>query len=263
MRPLAHVSTFASVHSQNPPSFEFDYDVRRPNPIRTNPLLAGTFNPDLNLGPLFSQLIAYSTIRTRQLRTNIQRFDDWPRIQLTLTWESKRASRETTGEHKTGKPQAHDLEQERTMTRTGQGITRRNLVQGAAIGIAACSAANSIPACAEEATDAKIEARKAVAQLNPQDFDFTGGSGDGMATLFSEIKIGGLTLPNRMVKSAAGSDTAGRGWYKPSNGYYGGQRFKIVDLKDPMSHMFSCENKPNPIYFKGTTKAGGYIKVNP
>ena len=30
-----------------------------------------------------------------------------------------------------------------------------------------------------------------------------------------------------------------------------------------MSHMFSCENKPNTIYFKGTTKAGGYIKVNP
>lgn len=97
------------------------------------------------------------------------------------------------------------------MAKTGRGITRRNLVQGAAIGIATCSAANSIPACAEEATDAKIEARKAVAQLNPQNFDFTGDSGDGMATLFSEIKIGGLTLPNRMVKSAAGSDTAGRG----------------------------------------------------
>ena len=83
------------------------------------------------------------------------------------------------------------------MTKTGQGITRRNLVQGAAVGIVACSAANNIPAHAEEATDAKIEARKAIAQLNPQNFDFTDGSGDGMATLFSEVKIGGLTLPNR------------------------------------------------------------------
>lgn len=58
-------------------------------------------------------------------------------------------------------------------------------------------------------------------------------------------------------------DSAGRSWYKPANGYYGGQRFKIVDLSDAMSHMFTCTNTPTSIYFKGTTKAGGYIKVNP
>ncbi len=56
-----------------------------------------------------------------------------------------------------------------------------------------------------------VEIRKAATQLNPQDFDYTSSSDDGMPTLFSPITIGGLTLPNRIVKSAAGSDTAGRG----------------------------------------------------
>ena len=58
-------------------------------------------------------------------------------------------------------------------------------------------------------------------------------------------------------------DSAGRSWYKASNGYHGGQRFKIVELSDAMSHMFTCKNTPTTIYFMGTTKVGGYIKVNP
>lgn len=93
-----------------------------------------------------------------------------------------------------------------------------------------------------------------------RDYNRYTGQSDGRWTKnYHTLSLLGYFVDGRVLLT----DTAGRGWYKPSNGYYGGQRFKIVDLKDPMSHMFSCENKPNTIYFKGTTKAGGYIKVNP
>ena len=93
-----------------------------------------------------------------------------------------------------------------------------------------------------------------------RDYNRYTGQSDGRWTKnYHTLSLLGYFVDGRVLLT----DTASRGWYKPSNGYYGGQRFKIVDLKDPMSHMFSCENKPNTIYFKGTTKAGGYIKVNP
>ena len=93
-----------------------------------------------------------------------------------------------------------------------------------------------------------------------RDYNRYTGQSDGRWTKnYHTLSLLGYFVDGRVLLT----DTAGRGWYKPSNGYYGGQRFKIVDLKDPMSHMFSCENKPNTIYFKGTTRAGGYIKVNP
>lgn len=93
-----------------------------------------------------------------------------------------------------------------------------------------------------------------------RDYNRYTGQADGRWTKnYHTLSLLGYFVDGRVLLT----DTAGRGWYKPSNGYYGGQRFKIVDLKDPMSHMFSCENKPNTIYFKGTSKAGGYIKVNP
>lgn len=93
-----------------------------------------------------------------------------------------------------------------------------------------------------------------------RDYNRYTGSSDGRWTgNYHTLSLIGYFVDGRVLLT----DTAGRGWYKPANGYYGGQRFKIVDLKDAMSHMFSCENKPNTIYFKGTTKAGGYIKVNP
>ena len=93
-----------------------------------------------------------------------------------------------------------------------------------------------------------------------RDYNRYTGQADGRWTKnYHTLSLLGYFVDGRVLLT----DTASRGWYKPSNGYYGGQRFKIVDLKDPMSHMFSCENKPNTIYFKGTTKAGGYIKVNP
>ena len=45
-------------------------------------------------------------------------------------------------------------------------------------------------------------------ELNPQSDDYRGNTTD-FATLFSSVKIGSLELSNRMVKSAAGSDTQG------------------------------------------------------
>ena len=93
-----------------------------------------------------------------------------------------------------------------------------------------------------------------------RDYNRYTGSADGRWTKnYHTLSLLGYFVDGRVLLT----DTASRSWYKPANGYKGGQRFKIVDLKDPMSHMFSCENQPNTIYFKGTTKAGGYIKVNP
>ena len=45
-------------------------------------------------------------------------------------------------------------------------------------------------------------------ELNPQSDDYRGNTTD-FVTLFSSVKIGSLELSNRMVKSAAGSDTQG------------------------------------------------------
>ena len=93
-----------------------------------------------------------------------------------------------------------------------------------------------------------------------RDYNRYTGQSDGRWTgNYHTLSLLGYFVDGRVLLT----DTASRSWYKPANGYNGGQRFKIVDLKDPMSHMFSCTNKPDTIYFKGTTKAGGYIKVNP
>lgn len=86
------------------------------------------------------------------------------------------------------------------------------------------------------------------------------GKADGRWTgNFHTLTMLGYFVDGRVIVC----DSAGRSWYKPANGYLGGQRFKIVDLSDAMSHMFTCTNTPTSIYFKGTTRAGGYIKVNP
>lgn len=88
---------------------------------------------------------------------------------------------------------------------------------------------------------------------------YTGKADGRWAKNFHTLTMLGYFVDGRVMVC----DTAGRSWYKASNGYHGGQRFKIVDLSDAMSHMFTCTNTPSSIYFKGTTKAGGYIKVNP
>ncbi|WP_270296723.1 FAD-dependent oxidoreductase [Eggerthella sinensis] len=54
--------------------------------------------------------------------------------------------------------------------------------------------------------DEATTTRQAPSKLNPQDSDYRSNAGK-LPTLFSDIQIGSLTLSNRMVKSAAGSDT--------------------------------------------------------
>jgi 2,4-dienoyl-CoA reductase-like NADH-dependent reductase (Old Yellow Enzyme family) len=46
--------------------------------------------------------------------------------------------------------------------------------------------------------------------MNPQDYNYTDNTME-LSTLFSEWQLGKLTIPNRMVKSAAGSSTAPNG----------------------------------------------------
>ncbi len=82
-------------------------------------------------------------------------------------------------------------------------------------GFAGCApAANksdtlSVTAEASNQSDA-ASVRTSFSRLNPQNYDYCSNT-TKLETLFSEVTIGNLTIPNRMVKSAAGSDTAGRG----------------------------------------------------
>jgi 2,4-dienoyl-CoA reductase-like NADH-dependent reductase (Old Yellow Enzyme family)/thioredoxin reductase len=64
-----------------------------------------------------------------------------------------------------------------------------------------------------------ITPRTAVANLNPQEYDYTSNT-TNFATLFSPWKLGPLTLSNRMVKSAAGSDTLANGFGEEMITYY-------------------------------------------
>ena len=64
-----------------------------------------------------------------------------------------------------------------------------------------------------------INPRTAAAHLNPQDYNYRSHTTD-LATLFSEWKLGQLTLKHRMVKSAAGSDTYSKGISEEMIAYY-------------------------------------------
>lgn len=100
------------------------------------------------------------------------------------------------------------------------GLTRRNFLKGAAFtaaggvlaggALAGCAPKEAAPKAAggaeAGAADESVAIRQAPSKLNPQDFDFRSNSGE-LATLFSSVKIGSLELSNRIVKSAAGSDT--------------------------------------------------------
>ena len=57
------------------------------------------------------------------------------------------------------------------------------------------------------------------ATLNPQDYDYRQNSGD-LSAVFSEWKLGPLTLSHRIVKSAAGSDTWNNGLGEEMIEYY-------------------------------------------
>ncbi|MBR2836674.1 MAG: FAD-dependent oxidoreductase [Coriobacteriales bacterium] len=90
-------------------------------------------------------------------------------------------------------------------------VTRKEFLAGSAIsagmlGLGLSATAAPVAAFADEAAVAEDNPRTAAARLNPQDYDYTTYTTD-FATLFSPLQIGKLTIPNRMVKSAAGSNT--------------------------------------------------------
>ncbi|MDR3053518.1 MAG: FAD-dependent oxidoreductase [Coriobacteriales bacterium] len=99
-----------------------------------------------------------------------------------------------------------------------QGLSRRGFLKGAALsalgaGVAGAGLVGCAPTPAQEspasnapAATGNLTPQTVFAQLNPQDYSYTGNTTD-FATLFSEVKIGSLSLSHRMVKSAGGSDT--------------------------------------------------------
>ncbi|WP_139651896.1 oxidoreductase [Raoultibacter phocaeensis] len=115
------------------------------------------------------------------------------------------------------------------------GISRRSFVGGAALAAIGATAASALalPGCspapsnsAENKTASNTEAASspaAIAELNPQDDSYDSYSGD-VSALFSPITIGSMNLKNRIVKSAAGSDTMPKGATEMSQNaidYYG------------------------------------------
>lgn len=104
------------------------------------------------------------------------------------------------------------------MSENKLNLSRRSFLKSAAIvaaggsmiagGLAGC--APKTPAAAPKSEGASssdpMQIRKASTMLNPQSTDIVGTTSD-FATLLSEFKLGSLTLPHRIVKSAAGSDT--------------------------------------------------------
>lgn len=108
---------------------------------------------------------------------------------------------------------------------TTGNFTRRGFVKGAlaaGFGAAACGMAGCAPSLPETGEEGGAPSSGATqgttptngstfaSQLNPQDYDYTSHDGE-LSTLFSAWQLGPLTIPNRMVKSAAGSRTAMNG----------------------------------------------------
>lgn len=102
------------------------------------------------------------------------------------------------------------------------GIERRDFFKGIAVAGLGVVGSGLISGCtpqpntslsqneetnrAKSQTSSSEQARQAISQLNPQDYEFTSNTTD-FSTLFSPLEIGNLKLSNRMVKSSAGSNT--------------------------------------------------------
>ncbi len=141
------------------------------------------------------------------------------------------------------------------MKKVTQSVTRRDFMKGATIATGAgilmgcapkvvettvpSAPPTSVPAVVDNqaataiATES-INPRTAAAYLNPQDYDYRSHTSD-LSTLFSEWKLGSLTIGNRMVKSAAGSDTYKKGISEEMIAYY--TNFAKGGIK-----MVWCEN---------------------
>ena len=147
-------------------------------------------------------------------------------------------------------------------------ISRRDFLKGTAagaMGLAAMGLAPTVEVKAEAAP--QLTPQQAVAKLNPQDYDYRSKDTD-MAAIFSGWNFGGLKLNHRMVKSAAGSDTANN----PEEliAYYaafakgGVEMVWVEDFLQLYPHYFNARKKdpetvPLADLVKAVHDAGGYL----
>lgn len=119
----------------------------------------------------------------------------------------------------------HEYEKEATITR----CTRRNFLKGAAIaaiGTAATMGGALSAGCAPSKTETDTnsasteESQTTTSSINPQDDSYLKYTSDYSA-IFQPLQIGTLKLRNRIVKSAAGSDTMNSTIGAPALDFYG------------------------------------------
>ena len=156
-----------------------------------------------------------------------------------------------------------------------KGISRRAFLKGAAVTAVSAAVVSVLPGCeTKPESEASTQcppcpspSGSSVYTLNPQDYDYRDTNTD-FATLFSDWKFGGLTLHHRMVKSAAGSDTAGSeqeicAYY--SNFAKGGvEMVWVEDYANVFDHYTSPRKKSKEeahlaALAKAVHDAGGYI----
>ena len=102
-------------------------------------------------------------------------------------------------------------------------LTRRDFMVGsgfaaaagavAATGVTAGGAQNAVATEAAESQGGGVVYQVMADSLNPQDYDYRQNSGD-LSHVLSPWKLGNIELPNRIVKSAAGSNYENGGWDK-------------------------------------------------
>ena len=148
-------------------------------------------------------------------------------------------------------------------------ISRRDFLKGTAAGAVGIAALGFAPGVEHAKAEEKpqLTAQQAVAKLNPQDYDFRSKDTD-MAAIFSDWKFGGLTLHHRMVKSAAGSDTAGNPQeliaYYEAFAKGGVEMVWVEDFLQLYAHYVNPRKKdpatqPLAELVKAVHDAGGYI----
>lgn len=88
-------------------------------------------------------------------------------------------------------------------------FSRRDFLKGTTAGAVSLAVAGLLgPASsAEAAEEGVVSPQQAIAKLNPQDYDYRSKDTD-LSHIFSPWKLGNIEIKHRMVKSAAGSDTA-------------------------------------------------------
>ena len=140
-----------------------------------------------------------------------------------------------------------------TDTRRVPALSRRNFLGGMAATALSASALAGLTGCAPtqaakpSSGDASDQETVVNNGINPQDYDYTSNTGD-LATLFSSWSFGPLQLSHRMVKSAAGSDTASNP--EEAATYYrnfakgGVEMVWVEDFVDKYEHFPSARSTP-------------------